>query len=286
MHIIEGRNFTAADGEGSPLVVIVNQAMAKGLWPGESALGKCIRFGFAPGEMPSGMQASAAVPCRPIIGVVNDARPRSIREESGQARMQYYVPFGQIPVPPFPGAADNPSIWGILVRSANPDALIAPMERLLQSPSTGAILATVRPLQDSLERQIRPFVLGAAMFSLFGLLALVLAAIGLYGIRAHAVTQRTREMGVRIALGATAAQVVKMVVLEGVKLALAGAAVGTLVVIALANRLDPLLFQTSLCSPLLLLIVAGVLGVVATLASAIPAWRASRVDAQVALRAE
>jgi ABC-type antimicrobial peptide transport system permease subunit len=200
--------------------------------------------------------------------------------------MQYYVPFGQIPVPPFPGAAAAPSIWGILVRSANPDALIAPMQRLLQSPSTGATLATVRPLQDSLERQIRPFVLGAAMFSVFGLLALVLAAIGLYGVRAHAVTQRTREMGVRIALGATAAQVVRLVVLEGVKLALAGAAAGAVVVIALGNRLDPLLFQTSLRSPLLLITVGGILALVATLASAIPAWRASRVDAQIALRSE
>jgi hypothetical protein len=282
MTMREGRNFTDDDQGGSPLVIIINEAMARGLWPREPALGKCIRAGFLPGEMPTGLYASPALPCRTVIGVVNNARPRSIREESGQARMMYYLPFGQLPHGPFdPG---GPEVWALLVRARDADAAMPAVQRALQSPDLGATLAKVRLFQDSIDRQIRPFVLGASMFTVFAALALLLAGIGLYGVRAYAVTQRRREIGVRIALGAGRRGVVRMVVMEGVRLAGAGIVLGTIAVMLLASRLEPVLFETSYRDPAMLAVVAVLLIVVAIAASAVPAMRAANVDPNVVLK--
>lgn len=284
MRVLQGRNFTDADHTGSPLVVIVNQAMADGLWPGESPLGRCIRVGFVPGEPPSGIHASAALPCREVVGVVNNARPRSIREESGQARMQYYVPFGQLPSAPFGGG--GPSIWGLLIQTADAGAMAAPVQRALQSLSAEVPLAHVRPLQEVLDSQMRPWLLGATMFSIFGLLALALAAVGLYGVRAYSVAQRTREIGIRMALGAAMPSLVRMILWEGLRVVAVGVAVGLVAVLGLGRLLEPLLFQIHASNPVILVIVAVTLGSVAIAASAWPAWRAARVDPNVALRTE
>lgn len=284
MTIRQGRNFTAADGAGSPLVIIVNQAMADGLWPGESALGRCIRVGFVPGEMPSGIHASAALPCRQVVGVVSNARPRSIRAEAGQALMQYYVPFGQIPASPF--AANPPEIRALLIRTADADAMARPLQRSLQSFTPYVRLADVTPFQDVLDRQMRPWLLGATLFSAFGLLALGLAAIGLYGARAYSVAQRTREIGIRMALGAARRTVVAMVLREGLRIAGMGIAVGAAVALGVGRFIEPLLFETRADDPRLFAMIAGALVVVAVAASWAPAWRAARVDPNVALRAE
>ena len=292
MRVLDGRNFTDADRDGSESVIIINRAMAQGLWPGESALGRCIRIGFAPGEAPTSIHASPAVPCRTVVGVVNDARPRSVREEAGQARMQYYVPFGQIPKPPFAGAQTMGEIWGLLIKTRGGEGREGAgrvgegIQRLMQSFRPGLPLAEVKPLQDLLDRQMRPWMLGASMFSAFGALALLLGAVGLYGVRATAVAQRTREIGVRIALGANAKAVVRMVLLDGLRVTLAGAALGAIVALLLARFLEPLLFETNAANPLVIAAVAGLLSGVSLVASAIPAWRAARVDPNIALRAE
>ena len=284
MTLRAGRNFTAADGRGAQLVLIINQAMADGLWPGESPLGKCIRVGYAPGVEPTGIHASPLVPCREVVGVVNNARPRSVREEAGQARMQYYVPFGQLPHPPF--AQYPPEVWGLLIRTGDAGALASPVQRALQSFAPGLPYAEVRPLADLLERQMRPWLLGASMFTAFGVLALALAAVGLYAVRAYAVAQRTQEIGVRLALGARFGDVMRMVLLEGVRVTVAGVAAGAALALLLGRYFEPLLFQTRAANPAVMLIVAGVLVAVAAAASAVPAWRAASVDPNVALRAD
>lgn len=284
MTIQQGRNFTAADRTGSPFVIIINQAMADGLWPGETALGKCIRVGFVPGEMPAGIHASSALPCREVVGVVNNARPRSIREEAGQARMQYYIPFGQLPASPF--ADDMPEVWGLLIRTTDADAMARPVQRLLQSFTDAVVLAEVKPLQDLLDREMRPWLLGATMFSAFGVLALGLAAVGLYGVLAYAVAQRTQEIGIRMALGAGTSNLVRLIVWDGVRVAVAGIAVGTVVALVVGRFIAPLLFQTDAADPRIFVVIGLALVAVATAASALPAWRAARVDPNVALRAE
>jgi putative ABC transport system permease protein len=284
MRLLEGRNFTDQDREGSALVVIINQAMAEGLWPGASPLGRCIQSGFVPGEMPTGIHGSPALPCRRVVGVVNNARPRSIREEAGQARMMYYVPFGQLSRPVF--AAAGPSIWGLLIRTTPRTGMTGPVRHALQSFTSGINLAEVTPLSAILERQVRPWLLGATMFSIFGLLALGLAAIGLYGVRAYSVAQRTREIGIRVALGAVVPDVVRMILAEGVRVVLVAILMGGLAMLALSRYLGPLLFQTAATDLRVYGLVASALVLVTLAASVVPAWRAARVDPNVALREE
>ena len=284
MRVLQGRNFTEQDRDGSPLVVIINQAMAEGLWPGVSPLGRCVQTGFMPGEMPTGIHASPGLPCREVIGVVNNARPRSIREEAGQARMMYYEPISQISRPAF--AANGPQIWGLLVRVARGDGMARGVQQAIQSFSPRISLAQVTPLSDILERQMRPWLLGATMFSIFGLLALGLAAIGLYGVRAYAVQERTREIGIRLALGALVPDVVRMILGEGLRVTGAAVVLGGAISLVLARYLDPLLFNTPANDLRIYSLVAVALLLVAIAASAVPAWRAARVDPNVALREE
>jgi len=134
--------------------------------------------------------------------------------------------------------------------------------------------------------QMRSWRLGATMFTIFGLLALVVAAIGLYSVVAYDVSQRTRELGVRVALGASAGAVLRLVVGEGVRVVIIGLAVGAAVALALASRVSPLLYQVSAKDPVTYAGVVGILLVVAIVASLAPALRAARVDPNVALRAD
>ena len=283
MRLLRGRGFTEADRAGAPLVVVINQSMARGLWGEENALDKCIRVGVVPGLDPT-PQASPMLPCRRVIGVVNDARRRSVRDELGQARMQYYIPFGQLPdgAAPFPVSDAS----GLLVRTGGLPETSAAVRRAMQSFAPNLPLAEVRPLREMIERNMRPWILGAAMFSVFGALALLLAAIGLYGVRAYSVSQRTRELGVRIALGARGLDLVGLIVAEGVRITGLGVALGVLAALAAGRFVEPLLFETSAREPLILAGVAVTLLVVAVLASALPAWRAARIEPSVALRAD
>jgi len=164
--------------------------------------------------------------------------------------------------------------------------MTAPVQRALQSLSPNLPYADVRPLQDVLDRQMRPWLLGATMFSIFGLLALALAAVGLYGVRAYAVAQRTREIGIRMALGAALPDVVRMVLWDGLRVTTVGIGLGAVAALILGRVLEPLLFNTRATNPAIYGLIAVSLAVVSVAASALPAWRAARVDPNVALRAE
>jgi predicted permease len=286
LRLEEGRGFTEQDRRGSALVVVINRSMARGIWPGESPLGRCLKLGFAPGEEPHGVTASASLPCRTVVGVVNDARPRSIREETGQARMQYYVPFEQSPGPPDVVQPRPAEISSLLVRTNGDAQLPATVRRVMQSFAPDLPLTEVSPLQDLLDRQIRPWTLGAAVFTGLGLLAAGLAAIGLYAVRSYLVAQRTRELGVRQALGAGRREIAWLVLRDGLRVMGAGLGIGAAIALATTRFVAPLLFETSPRDPATLLGVAVMLGLVTLAASAIPAWRAASTRPTDALRAE
>ena len=282
MTIRRGRSFTAGDDAHSPLVVVVSETMARIVWPNEDALGKCIRIGHVPGDPPSPV-ASPSLPCREVVGIVNDARRRSIRPEAIPI-MQYYVPFEQAPAPLFPGV---PTISGLLIRTAaEPTTMIKVVQRTMQSTGSDAPYIDVRPYEELIEPQIRPWRMGATLFSLFGGLALAMAAIGLYGVLAYLVTQRRREIGIKMAIGASSGRVLLGIVGEGLAIALLGLGIGGLVVLAAGRWLEPLLFDVTPRDPAVLAIVALTLTVAAVLASLIPALRATRVDPTLALRTE
>jgi putative ABC transport system permease protein len=273
--ILRGRAFTAADREGTAPVVVVSESMARTLWPGKAPLGECIRVSmsqeaFIPGYSP------AALPCTTVIGVAEDAVVQSMTNDQ---RLLYYLPIDQI----------NPA-WGntILLRVGgdDPGALMETVRRELQRAMPGDGYVVVSRLESVLDAQRRSWQLGATMFVAFGVLALVVAAVGLYGVIGYDVAQRAHELGVRIALGAQSADVVKLVVGKGAVFAGAGVTVGLGAAFLVATWIQPLLFQQSARDPLIYGAVGGILLVVAIMASVVPAVRATRADPNTALRSD
>ena len=260
--ILRGRGILPTDVEHSPFVMVVSQAMAKTLWPNEDALGKCVR-----------LNADTA-PCRSVVGVAEDIKSHQLQNEPD---MYYYMPATQF----------APNRTDLFVRVRGDAARYADaVRRSLQREMPGPSYITTTPLAQVIGDQTRSWRLGASMFSAFGLLALVLAAVGLYSVIAYNVAQRTHELGVRVALGAQRADVLKLIVSEGLRLSIAGAVIGTVIALGAGRWLAPLLFDLSPRDPAVYIAVALVLLSVSTLASWLPARRAAAVEPTRALRYE
>ena len=260
--IIRGRAFSDADRAEGPLVAIVSEGMAAAVWPGQEPLGKCI------------MVDTRSAPCRIVVGVAENIRQRSLTQPE---TLQLYLAIDQL----------RPDEAHVFVRTRGSAVDHAEtVRRQLQRAMPGAAYVTVTTMRDILDPRQRSWQLGATMFVAFGSLALVLAAIGLYSVIAYAVAQRRQEIGVRIALGARVADVVRLVVGEGVRFAVVGVVVGTAAALLASRWIGPMLFSVSPRDPWIYAGVAAVLVGVAGLASAIPALRASRVDPNVALRSD
>jgi len=261
--ILRGRGFEETDVAGSPRVMVAGASMAKVLWPGRDALGQCVRVG------------SDTVPCTTVVGIAEDIKGSQFHADSGY--YFYYLPSTQA----------SPDQGGLFVRARGSAAAIEEtVRRRLQPLMPGVSYVTVTPLSDIVGAQTRSWRLGATMFTVFGALALVLAAIGLYSVIAYNVAQRTQEMGVRIALGAEVRDLVGLVLSEGLRLALVGVGLGAGIALVVSGWVKPLLFEESPRDPLVFAGVAAVLLAVAALASFIPARRAARVDPMRALRTE
>lgn len=260
--LLRGRTFTAADRERSARVAIVNQEMARTFWPNEDPIGQCLLLQMTDG-------------CTRVVGEVVDARQWKLREDPA---MQYYIPFGQ-----------EAGIGGtmLLVRPrGDAAAFVGTLRSALIHMAPDARGVTVKTLEASLDPQIRPWHVGALMFGLFGALALLVAAVGLFSVVSYAVAQRVNELGVRIALGARASQVIRLVLGGALGIATAGVAVGVLVALALSPLVGPLLFETGARDPALLGLVAACMIVTALVAGLAPSWRATRIDPMTALRAD
>jgi putative ABC transport system permease protein len=281
----EGRLLEDTDVRSAPLVVLVNETMARNVWPGQTALGKCIRVGFDP-NLPPGPLAPASLPCRQVVGVVRDSRVRSLRAAGNEAKlMQYYIPFAQLPAMPFGG--DAPQVNAMLVGTTrDAESMMPAVQRLIQGTSTSPVYARVRPYQDLLDPQLRPWRLGATLFTAFGCLALGIAAVGLFGVVSYLVTQRTREIGVRLAIGGTRAMVSGWVVRDALRLVALGIGAGLLVAVLSAPLVQTMLFETTARDVKVLTVAAGMLLAVTVLAAALPAWRAGRVSPMTALRSD
>ena len=288
IRIVEGRKLTHADDSGAP-VVVVNETMARTVWPGESAIGKCIRIGFDPDfnpeTSPGPPTPSAAVPCREVVGVARDMRQRSLLPGDGEDRlMQYFVPFSQVPVPPF---VENPGprAWGLLLRVDGDLAAIAPrVRRLVADGRTDIPFVRVRPYSDLLERQMRPWRLGTVLLGLFSALAVIVGAIGLYAAFSHAVTIRRREMAIRIAIGSPRKGVMALVLREALVLAVGGVIGGWIAAVIGGRWLQSLLFETSRADPLVLGSAGALMLIVAIAATLLPARAAAQADPASLLR--
>jgi putative ABC transport system permease protein len=263
--LLRGRGFESGDLAGARRVVVISEAMGTVLWPGQDPLDKCMRIGIPPDTMP----------CRYVVGVAEDIHARGFGPQD--RNFYYYLPAEQW----------HQQAEGLFVRAeGGPRRAIEPLRRRLQEEMPGASYVTVSGLGELVEAESRSWVMGATLFTAFGALALVLAAVGLYSVIAYNVAQRRQELAVRVALGAGFGDVIRLVVGQGLRFAMTGAVVGGAVAYLAAPKLESLLFNQSPRDPVVLGTVAGALLLVAVLASLIPAIRGARVDPNSALRAE
>jgi predicted permease len=262
--VVRGRGITDADRDGAPGAVVVNETMARRLWPDGDALGRRVSL-----DGPTG-------PWLTVVGVARDAKYNSLGEDT----------------PPFMYLSAEQGMRAqmvLQVRAADP-AAAASLGRALR-----AAVMTLDPLlppppATTVEQDMRvsmlPAQAGAAFTAAFGGLALLLATVGVYGLRAFDVSRRTREIGIRMALGATTANVERLILREGMRTALVGVAVGLLLALGVGKLVSGLLYRVSPFDPAVLAVAVVVLAVSALAASYVPARRASRVMPTEALRAE
>ncbi len=262
--VLRGRPLTDQDRPDSPPVMVVSEAMARVLWPGQEALGKCIRLG------------SDTAPCREVVGIAEDVAQQSITDTE---RFMYYISDEQLP---------NHPANRIFVRLAgsNPASHAKRVRLALQRLMPGEAYVTVGPLEDLVDSKRQSWKVGATLFVSFGMLALIVAGVGLYSVIGYTVAQRMHELGVRIALGAQSRDIVTLVVAHGMSFAVVGVAVGLVLALFAAPWVEPLLFKQSPRDPVVFAGVALVMSLVALVASAMPALRAIRADPNTALRAD
>ncbi|HWH50357.1 MAG TPA: ADOP family duplicated permease [Gemmatimonadaceae bacterium] len=263
--LVAGRDFTASDRYGAGGAVVVSRTMASVYWPGEPAIGKCLIMG------------KRTDPCSTVVGVVGNVHRMSVIEKPA---LQYYVP---------PTLADTfvmPRELIVRVNEREMGNVSTRVVRELARQFPTMMPATVVTMRQSLESQLRPWRLGAELFTALGILALSVAALGVYSIVAYTVSQRTREMGIRIALGAQRSDVVSLVVGEGTRVLLVGIALGVGIAFVAGWLVASLLYGIT---PHDLPVFIGstiALLVVGIAASALPSLRAARVDPVSALRAD
>ena len=261
--LIRGRSIERGDTKDAPKIMVVSQTMASTLWRGKDALGQCVRVG------------SDTVPCTTVVGIAEDIRAS---EDFNTDNLQYYYrPISQTNAPG----------GGLFIRlRGNAASAGEPIRRALQRAMPGASYVTVRPMSEIYGPTIKSWRLGATMFVAFGVLALVLAGIGLYSVIAYNVVQRTHELGVRVAFGAQVMDVIRLVLAEGLRVTVAGLVVGGGIALFAGRWVAPMLFKVKPTDPAVFALVVVALLAAATLASLIPALRAARVDPNVALRSE
>jgi predicted permease len=268
-----GRDFDERDsGQGAP-VVIVSESFARRYFPGEDPLGKRLRFPGSP-QQRQGVAPQAAPPWMSIVGVVGDVKAESLALDSEPV---FYRPLPQAAAP----------IFTFVVRSEAPAATLGPrLDAAVRALDPELPVFAVRTMQEATASTVAERRFAMQLLALFALAALVLSAVGIYGVVAYGVAQRTREIGIRMALGARPSDVRRMLLAEGGRLAALGVAVGLAGAVLLTHAMSSLLYGVGPRDPMTLASVPAVLAAVALAATFFPARRASRVNPVTALRSE
>jgi predicted permease len=277
--LLRGRTFTEHDVAGAVPVVVINQAMARQFWA-KGDYGDPLADRLIIGR---GMGAAFEEPPRQIVGIVGDVHDEALNRDP---RPTMYVPQAQLndSVNALNGRL-TPLSWVIRTRAA-PGSLSAPVQNALRLASGGLPVASIRTMDEIVSRSTARQDFNTLLLSIFAGSALVLAAIGIYGLMAYSVQQRTQEIGIRLALGAGTRRVRNMVVLQGMRLALAGVALGVGAAYALSRVIAGFLFGVKAWDPAVFISVPVVLSGVALFAVWLPARRATRIDPVDALRHE
>ena len=275
--ILRGRDFTENDTAHSPGVALINQALAKQLWPNQDPVGQQVIIGKDMGPELEGE------PTREIIGVVGDTHNTGLGRPPDPMMI---VPVTQVPDGYTAAYSDVQPLFWIVRTHGDPRLLIATVTEQLRLASKGFPVGHIRTMDEVMVRSTSRESFNMLLISIFGAVALVLAAIGIYGLMAYSVEQRTQEMGIRMALGADRSVIRKLVVWHGMKLALVGVAIGTGAAFGLTRVIASFLFGVKPWDPAVILSAPLVLLAVALFAVWLPATRASKVHPMQALRAE
>ncbi len=265
--LLKGRDFNDRDQPDTQQVMVVNQALARKFWPNEEAIGKRISFSK---RNPKWYE---------IVGVVGNVKHRGLDSED---RPEIYISAMQ----PLFADGNIPGMYLAIRTTSRPDAAVATVRSELATIDPDLPIANVMTMEDRISESVSPRRFNLFLFALFAVLALLLAAIGIYGIMSFSVSQRTQEIGIRMALGANRADVLRLILQNGFTLALIGIAVGLGVAFAATRLMSTLLFDVSATDPATFLIDAAVLAIIGLVACYIPAQRATKVDPMVALRNE
>ena len=271
--VVQGREFNDRDTASAPFVAVINQTMAKRYWPNESPIGKQIRLDYVPDE-----------PLREIVGVVSDIR---MNRQQRQLRPAIYVPYLQ-QTPRWMGAGYSvrAGMIFILRTQGKPLNLVSGVRQAVGEIDHTHPVASVRTVEDLLDQQVRYVRLYVLLLSIFGGIAAVLAAIGIYGVMAYSVAERTREIGIRMALGAGAGDVLRIVAWRSLILLFAGLILGLAGALAVTRYLTSALYEITATDPLTYVAVSAMLAAVTFLACIVPTRRAISVNPVEALRYE
>jgi putative ABC transport system permease protein len=264
--IVEGREFSAADDDAAPRVVVVNESFARQFLNGRNPIGQRIRPGLSTTEK--------TAPWREVVGVTRDVRQRSLNEPS---RPAYFIPYAQ-------GLIST--LFIVIRTTAAPGVVVDAARRAVLSKDPEVALYDIRGLDEYVTMSVASARFQMLLLTLFAVLALVLTAVGLYGVVAYGVAQRTREFGIRLALGARPREVMQLVLRHAMHMTGAGVVVGVIGAVFTTRLLGRALYEIDPLDPLTFGAVVGVLVCVALIASIVPARRATRVDPIRSLRTE
>jgi putative ABC transport system permease protein len=269
--LLKGRAFTAQDTPETPSVIIIDDALAQQHFPNEDPIGKRLS------------QSPTGTPSHEIVGVVKHVEQNNL-EGQATLRPQIYLSFNQIPVDRLPGFTRR---INVLTRTVvEPSSLTAAVRSQIAALNKDQAVFNVRTMEEIVGQSVAPRRFSMMLLTVFAVVALVLASIGIYGIMSYSVAQRTREIGVRMALGAQTQNVLRLVIGQGMKLALVGVALGLVASVALTRTIKNLLFGVSATDPATFAAIALLLVGVAFVACLVPARRAAKVDPTIALRGE
>jgi putative ABC transport system permease protein len=271
IQILRGRDFNDSDVAGRPAVILISESMAREFWPGEVPIGKRLTMSFFPDAV------------REIVGVVGDVKMDGLDQTRPSASL--YMPLGQV-------TASVTAEWRsfpmtLVVRTANhPGGIVSAATNAIHEVDSEVPVRDVLTMDEVMANSVSQQRLNMLLLGAFGILALLLAAIGIYSVLSYSVRRRVQEIGIRLALGARLADVLRMVVIEGMKPVVFGVIVGIAGAFALGRVLASLIFSVKPTDPFTFLAAAALLALISLFACMVPAYRATRVDPISALRYE
>jgi putative ABC transport system permease protein len=274
MHVpvLRGRDFGDEDVASRPATVLISESMAKNFWPGEDAIGKHVTLTFFPEKV------------REVVGIVGDVKLDGLNQSRPSTVI--YLPLDQIYTPSFGGGWESFPMAVVVRSTTSPASMVSAVSNAITEIDHDIPIRDILTMEDLVTNSLSQQKLNMLLLGAFAALALLLAAVGIYSVLSYSVRRRVQEIGIRLALGAGLGDVLRLVVMEGMKPALLGMTIGTAAAMALGRVVSSLIYGVKATDPISFLVMAALLTAIAFVACIIPAYRATKVDPMVALRYE